>query len=192
MSSSISRSDLRQFTSDWWVALIVGVASVIAGAVVLAKPSNSLRTLAVIAGVFVLVDGIFALANSLSRHTENRGLVAILGVLSVIVGVLLIRHPIRGVAAIALLLGIWLITAGVVRFVVAFTAREQRLRRLAVAVVMMIFGVIIVSSPHIGYSTLALIAGLGFIGYGAGMILLGWAMHSVHTEPAAGPGPVPT
>jgi len=192
--SNPGSSELRDLTMGWWLALLIGVISIVAGAIVLAKPDNSLKTLAVIAGVFVLVDGIFALAASLSRHTESRGLVAILGVLSVIVGTLLIRHPIGGIAAIALLLGIWLIAAGVVRFVLAFELPDHRWRRIAAAVVMAIAGIVIVGSPHIGYATLALIAGLGFIGYGAGMLLLGWAMHTVHTAPAppARHGPVPT
>ena len=187
----LSSAQLRKLTSDWWIPLLIGAISVVAGAIVLAKPKDSLATLAVISGIFVLVDGIFALVASLGRRTENRGLVAILGVLSVIVGVLLIRHPIKGVTAVALLLGIWLIAAGVVRFVVSFEA-DHRLRRMAVALVMAIFGVIIVSSPHIGYATLALITGLGFIAYGAGMMLLGWALHRVHAEPAppAREGPV--
>jgi uncharacterized membrane protein HdeD (DUF308 family) len=185
--SSLGSDGLHQLTSDWWVALVVGAISLAAGVIVLAKPSNSLATLAVVAGVFVLLDGIFALANALSRRTESRGLVAILGVLSVVVGTILIRHPIRGVTAIALLVGIWLIAAGVVRLVAAFEVDEHRLRRVGVALVLGIAGVVIVASPHIGYATLALIAGLGFIGYGAGMLLLGWAMHTVHTEPVPPP-----
>jgi len=191
---STDATELRQLTVGWWAALLIGVISVVAGAIVLARPDDSLATLAVISGVFVLVDGIFALAASLSRRAENRGLVAVLGVLSVIVGTLLIRHPIKGVTAIALLLGIWLIAAGVVRLVVAFEVPEHRIRRLAVAVVMGAAGVVIVGSPHIGYKTLALITGLGFIGYGAGMLLLGFAMHTVHrgaTRPARH-GPVTT
>jgi uncharacterized membrane protein HdeD (DUF308 family) len=55
------------------------------------------------------------------------GMVALLGVLTAIVGVLLIRHPIAGVPAVALLIGIWLITIGVVRFVAAFQLRETQL-----------------------------------------------------------------
>ena len=42
-----------------------------------------------------------------------------------------------------------------------------------------IFGIVIVASPHIGYATLALITGIGFICYGLGMLALGWAMHVV-------------
>jgi uncharacterized membrane protein HdeD (DUF308 family) len=142
--------------------------------------------LAVIFGIFILVDGIIELVGSLSRHTQNRGLLAVLGVISVIAGVLLIRHPLGGVRAVALLIGIWLIAAGVVRFVAAFDTPENRLSRIVVALILAIFGVIVVASPHVGYATLAVIVGIGFICYGVSMILLGWAMRVVRRDASVG------
>jgi uncharacterized membrane protein HdeD (DUF308 family) len=176
---SLSPEDLRAMTGEWWIAALVGVISIIAGIIVVAKPSNSLATLAVVSGIFVLIDGIVAIIEALGRNTEYRGLVAILGVVSVVVGILLIRHPIAGVTAVALLLGIWLIAAAVVRVVVAFALSEHRLRRVVVAVILAIGGIAIVSSPHIGYATLALIVGFGFIAYGAAMVVLGLAIRTV-------------
>ena len=183
--ASPSRAGLRSMTGGWWIAALVGSVSVIAGVIVLAKPSNSLATLAVVTGIFVLLDGIVALVEAIGV-SENRGVVAVLGVVSVVIGILLIRHPVAGVTAVALLLGLWLIAAAAVRVVGAVAVGEHVLRRLAVAAVLAIAGIAIVSSPHIGYATLALIVGLGFIGYGATMIVLAAALRSVgHEVPAA-------
>jgi uncharacterized membrane protein HdeD (DUF308 family) len=184
--TSLKANELRELTWGWWLALLIGAASIVAGVIVILKPSNSLSTLAVIFGIFILIDGIVELIAALSGGTESRGLLAVLGTLSVIAGVLLIRHPLGGVKAVALLLGIWLIAAGVVRFVAAFSAPERRMWRIVVALVLAIFGVVIVSSPHIGYATLALIAGICFICYGVGMLAVGWAMHVIreHGVPA--------
>jgi uncharacterized membrane protein HdeD (DUF308 family) len=153
--------------------------SIAAGVIVILKPSHSLSTIAVIFGIFILMDGIIELIAAVSGDTQNRGLLAVIGVLSVIAGVLLIRHPLGGVRAVALLLGIWLIAAGVVRFVAAFNAPDNRVWRIGVALVLAIFGIVIVANPHIGYATLAVIAGIGFICYGIGMLAVGWAMHAV-------------
>ena len=84
--SSLSPSELRELTWGWWLALLIGVVSIVAGVIVIAKPSNSLSTLAVIFGIFILVDGIVELVAALSGETQNRGLLAVLGVLSVIAG----------------------------------------------------------------------------------------------------------
>jgi uncharacterized membrane protein HdeD (DUF308 family) len=86
--------------------------AVIAGAVVLTEPGNSLKTLAVITGIFVLVDGICELVAGLNHGQANRGLVAVLGLVTAIEGVLLIRHPVGSVTAVAILIGIWLIATG--------------------------------------------------------------------------------
>ena len=126
MTDHISGAEAKQYRGGWWLLLIVGVLSVVAGVIILFKPSESLPTLAVIAGIFLLLDGILELVDSFMRSTPNRGLVALIGVLSAIVGVLLIRHPIGGVAAVALLIGIWLIAVGVIRFVTAFEEYENR------------------------------------------------------------------
>jgi len=185
--SSQARTDreLDEVTAVWWLPLLLGVIGIAAGVVVLLKPSDSLATLAVIAGIFVLIDGIFALVSSISRQAENRGLAAILGVLGVVVGVLLIRHPTRGVLAIALLIGIWLIAIGVVRLVEAFE-RKHRGWNILVALIEIVAGIVIVASPPIGFSTLALLTGIAFIANGASMVVLGWMLHTVRR---AEPGP---
>lgn len=161
----------------WWLLVLAGILSLVVGVVFLFKPGNSLAALAVIAGIFLLIDGILELADSFMRSTSNRGMVALLGVLSAIVGVLLIRHPISGVAAVAILIGIWLIAAGVIRFVTAFEEYEHRGWYALAGILELIAGIIIVANPDIGYTTLAILVGIGFILNGIGMIALGWGVH---------------
>ena len=185
MPNGTFTAQLREWTSGWWLLLLVGSLSVIAGVIILFKPSDSLATLAVIAGIFVLVDGIVELTASFSRQTQNRGLVAVLGVLSAIVGILLIRHPIAGVVAIALLIGIWLVAVGVVRLVLAFEFPEGRAWNIVAAALEIIAGIVIVSSPDIGFATLALLAGIAFILNGIGLLGLGRDLHSLRKQTAA-------
>jgi uncharacterized membrane protein HdeD (DUF308 family) len=175
-------SEARELTGGWWLLLLVGVLSMVAGVIILFKPSDSLATLAVIAGIFLLLDGILELIDSFMRGTPNRGLVALVGVLSAIVGVLLIRHPIGGVAAVALLIGIWLIAVGVIRFATAFEEYENRGWHALAGIVELIAGIVIVASPDIGFATLALLVGFGFILNGIAMAVLGWGLHGVRQE----------
>jgi uncharacterized membrane protein HdeD (DUF308 family) len=191
---SPASEEVSAMTGAWWVAALVGVLSIAAGVIVVVKPSDSLKTLAVVTGIFILIDGILAIVGAVFGEGGNAGLVAILGVLSVVIGILLVRHPIGGVKAVALLLGIWLIAAAVVRAVVAIAIPGHRLRRLIVAAVLGIAGIVIVSDPHIGYTTLALIVGISFIAYGVTMLVLGLALRSVGhvVSPGAHHGAVAT
>ncbi|MGH2974026.1 MAG: HdeD family acid-resistance protein [Solirubrobacterales bacterium] len=180
----VTRSDVRAATGGWWLLAGIGVLSVAVGIAIIAKPGDSLSTLAVIAGIFLLVDGLVELAASLLHGTQGRGMVALLGVLTAIVGVLLIRHPIAGVTAIALLIGIWLIAVGVVRFIAAFEVDEHRGWNIGVGVVELIAGIVIVSDPNIGFTTLALLVGIAFIVNGLGLFGLGWTMHTLRRDTA--------
>jgi uncharacterized membrane protein HdeD (DUF308 family) len=182
MTDHTSGIEAKQFPGGWWLLLIVGVLSVMAGVIILFKPSESLPTLAVIAGIFLLLDGILELVDSLMRGTRNRGLVALLGVLSAVVGVLLIRHPVRGVAAVALLIGIWLIAAGVIRYVAAFEEDTYNGWHALAGLIELIAGIVIVADPNIGFATLALLVGIAFILNGIGMFALGWNLHTLSRE----------
>src|SRR4051812_8465901 len=180
-----TQSEFQQPGWAAWLVMALGLLCAVAGVIVLAKPADSLATLAVIVGIFMLVDGIIEIALSLSRKTEGRGLVALVGVLNAVVGVALIRHPIGGVAAIALFIAIWLIAVGVVRFVAAFEDSERRMWNIAVAGIEVLAGIAILVDPNIGFATLALLVGLAFIFRGVAFFLLGWALHAAGHEPGA-------
>lgn len=182
MNETLYEAEVKELTWSWWLVLLVGLLSVVAGVVILFKPGDSLATLAVIAGIFLLVDGILELASSFMRSTQSRGLVALFGVLTAVVGVLLIRHPIGGVAAVALLIGIWLIAIGVIRFVTAFEELDHRGWHAFAGILELIAGIVIVANPGIGFATLAILVGIGFILNGIGMTALGWGMREVRRE----------
>ncbi len=171
-------ADVKQLTSGWWLVFLVGLLSLAAGVIIILKPGDSLATLAVIAGIFLLIDGILELIGSFMRSTANRGLAALIGVITAVVGVLLIRHPVGGVTAIALLIGIWLIAVGVIRLATAFEEEHRGWHALAGALEL-IAGIVIVAVPSIGYTTLAILVGIGFIVNGIGMTGLGWGLHEV-------------
>lgn len=184
MNESLYQEEVKELTWGWWLVVLVGLLSSVAGIIILFKPGNSLATLAVIAGIFLLVDGILELASSFMRSTVNRGLVALFGVLTAVVGVLLIRHPIGGVAAIALLIGLWLIAVGVIRFVTAFEEYQHRAWHAFAGLLELIAGIVIVANPDIGFATLAILVGIGFILNGIGMTALGWGMRGLRHDAA--------
>jgi len=182
MNGTLYEDETRELTWGWWLILLIGALSVVAGVIILFKPSDSLATLAVIAGIFLLLDGLLELADSFMRRTPNRGLVALVGVLSAIVGVLLIRHPVGGVTVVALLIGLWLIAVGVIRVATAFDEYDHRGWHALAGIVELLAGVVIVANPDIGYTTLAILVGISFILNGLSMAALGWGLHQVRTN----------
>lgn len=170
-------ADLERVLWAWALLLIVGMLSLAVGVVVLAKPHISLATLAVVTGIFFLADGVLELSYALVRRGESRALPAIIGVVSAVGGVILIRHPTKAVAVIALLLGLWLIILGLVRVVRAVDQPAHRGWSILGGTVELLGGIVIVSSPHIGVATLALLVGIAFVVRGLVLCAVAWALH---------------
>lgn len=176
----LNEESAAEAASLWWLVLAVGVASGIAGIILVVRPSHSLSTLAVVVGIFLLIDGVAELARSFGR-TESRALAAVVGVLGIIVGIALIRHPMHGVSAVGLVFGIWLVAAGLVRLVRAFVLAQRMLLQIVIAVVETAVGVAIVSDPNIGYTALALLAGFWLIANGIGLAATAFLLRSAET-----------
>jgi uncharacterized membrane protein HdeD (DUF308 family) len=161
----------------WWLFIVMAVASVVAGVILVAKPSHSLATLAVVVGIFMVIDGVVELLSSFRRE-EGRALAAILGVLGIVIGIILIRHPTHAVNAVGLVIGIWLVAAGVVRLVRAVVEWIRPVLRVAIAVLEILIGVAVVSDPHIGYATLAVLVGIWLILNGVALVALGLVLRN--------------
>jgi uncharacterized membrane protein HdeD (DUF308 family) len=174
--------DLGRVAGLWWVLAIVGALSLIAGVIIVAEPGISLATLAVIAGIFFLFDGIFEVGAALFGARENRGVIALVGVASAVAGVFLIRHPVGAVNAIAIVIGLWLIVVGVLRLVDSYGADERRRWGLLVGALEVIAGVVIVASPDIGVRTLALLVGISLIVRGVVLLGTAWLVGKVQRD----------
>ena len=188
-SSADAPDTLSRLGRGWWLLALIGALSVVAGVVVIVKPSHSLATLAVVAGIFILLDSIYELVRAALDRVENRGLSAVMAAFGLVVGILLIRHPVRGVVAVAIVVGIWLVAAGAIRLVLAYQL-QARGWHMAAAVIQIIAGIVIVSSPNIGYSALAVIIGLTFIVNGLTLVAVGVVIRSLTSRRVPGP-PVP-
>jgi uncharacterized membrane protein HdeD (DUF308 family) len=185
LRTELTEDEALRVAGLWWLIGLVGVASVVAGGILVAEPSHSLATLAVVFGIFLLLDGIVELIRSFGHEVENRGLAAIIGVLGVIVGVVLIRHPTHAISLIGLIIGIWLVAAGVLRLVGAIVVPGRRVWRLAIAILETAVGIAVVSDPHIGYAALAILLGIWLILNGIGTIIVAFALRAAKTALAA-------
>jgi len=177
--SAYEAEEQRELTSLWWLILLVGLVAIGVGIFFVVSPHETLTTFAVIAGIFLLVDGVIAIAASIFGHGEGRGLLAVIGVLSAIAGLVLIKHPFGTLGVFALIFGIWLVVAGVVRFVVAIGSPDGRGANIAIAVIDVIAGIVILAWPDLGLATLAVIIGIVLIIRGIFFVVAGWEVRKL-------------
>jgi hypothetical protein len=79
---STNAADERPITSLWWLPVVFGAVTFGVGVFFVVSPHETLSTFTVIAGIFLLVDGVLAIFGSILGNGEGRSLPAIIGVLS--------------------------------------------------------------------------------------------------------------
>lgn len=94
----------------WWLFMITGILSIIAGIVVFCKPIESYLTLSIMFGILMLVSGIVELAVSgTSRnYFTTRGYNIINGILNLLLGLFLCCYPGVTVVMLPVFLGVWM------------------------------------------------------------------------------------
>ena len=180
MSTAAPLPTLRDVTRLWWLIALFGVVVAGVGIFFVVSPHETLSTFTVIAGIFLLVDGVIALLASIFGRGEGRGLAAIIGLVSVLAGLVLIKRPFDTLVVFTLIIGLWFVIAGIARVVEAFGEREGRGGNLAVGALDLVAGIVILAWPDLSLSTFAVILGIVLILRGILLIAAGWQLRAVN------------
>ena len=183
--STTAGQEMRPVTSLWWLPMLLGVVALGVGIFFVVSPHETLSTFTAIAGIFVLLDGVIAIIASIFGSGEGRGLLALIGVLSVIAGLVLIKKPFETLVVFTLIVGVWFVVAGIVRAVSAFGTPEGRGESLLIALIDLVAGVVILAWPDLGLATVAVIIGIVLILRGGLFIVAGWQLRTLDRAPAA-------
>jgi uncharacterized membrane protein HdeD (DUF308 family) len=158
---------------SWRTTLVVGLVSLILGLIVSFHPSTSLTVIAVLLGVLMLITGVFHLVRVFKSSESHRVWMGIAGLLFVVLGVILIRHPHFTVTVIGLTVGIGWIVQGVAALALGFSDDAGRGRDwwIFFGIVSLIGGIVITAVPVPSITALAVLLGIWFIVQGIFEIL---------------------
>ena len=170
-----------------WPFIVFGLLTAGLGLFFVISPHETLEVFTVIVGIFLLVDGVLAVIGAIVGVGESRGLLAVVGVLSAIAGLVLIKKPFDTLVFFTLIVGVWFIVAAAVRFVAAFSIQGSRAAYIVTALLDLVAGIVILSWPELGLATLAVIIGIVLIIRGALFIFAGVLLKRL----AAGAGEAP-
>jgi len=103
-------------------AIAAGVLGVIVGIVALVWPGLTSLTLLYIIAAWAIITGLtdIAAAFMAGKTGGQRVWLVILGILSIVVGIVFIVHPVSGALALLWLIGAYLIVLGVLRIIAGF------------------------------------------------------------------------
>jgi uncharacterized membrane protein HdeD (DUF308 family) len=140
-----SATSLQTKQAPWWLGLMAGIVNVLLGIMLLTSPVRTTLAFVWVLGIFWVVQGIFTLVNMFVDRTAW-GWKLVSGLLSVIAGMVVVRHPIMAGMVIpmtlVLMLGIQGIIVGVIALVMAF--KGGGIFSAIMGILSIVFGVILV------------------------------------------------
>ena len=184
-------------THDWlnlsWKMLMVrGGLAIIFGILAMAWPIETAIALALLFGVWALVDGVGSFAQAFEKGTPTsaRILLLVMGVVALIVAFFAIFSPAVAAVTLTWILGIWLIVRGAFEVFAAFSATRDAPRwlLLVTAGVDVILGVLFVANPGSSVVAIAWVLGLVAIVWGIAFLATGFIVRrDAHGAAAAPP-----
>jgi uncharacterized membrane protein HdeD (DUF308 family) len=189
------RTALTELSRAWWLLAVFGAVTLAAGVATIVWPGRTLVVVAVVIGLQLLLAGIVRLIAVFTVEEEgHRAWDVLVGLASVVVGILCLKDVFQTIAALSLIIGIMWVVQGIAEFFagVAGVTRHRGLTIL-MGVLGFVAGVVVLTYPIGSVLALAVILGAWLVVYGAMQIAAGIAVRRL---PAAlgSPGgtPAPT
>lgn len=158
----------------WGTSFILGLITLILGAVIVSRPAHTLIAVAVLLGVVMIVSGVYQIARALSGREHERVWRGISGVVFLLTGLTLLRHLDLSVALIGLFIGFTWIIQGVLTLMECFSPRRRRGETgwsVFFGIISLIAGIVVVTAPIASVRALTIFMGIWFIVLGAFEVL---------------------
>jgi uncharacterized membrane protein HdeD (DUF308 family) len=158
----------------WWIILLQGIATLIIGFLLLTAPAITVTTLVFFLGAYWFVDGIFSIIRIFLKDSElHWGWLLVRGILGILAGLYVLRHPLVSAVflptTLVIVLAIQGIIMGVIGLIEAFRGGGWGAGLLGV--INIIIGIILLGSPMLT-AVFALPLVFGIMGIVFGIILI--------------------
>ena len=185
MSTAAEPSELlSRLGRHWGWVLAYGLITLAAGIAVLVWPRETLLVVAVLFGIQLIVAGLFRFVAAFATFDLTGGsrvLLALLGVISIIVGLWAVRHVLLTLLALIVLLGIFWIVNGAIEIFTALShhGMPERGWTVGMGVLSVVAGIIVLVYPGLTLIGLAVILGVWLVIFGVMEIVAAFRLRSV-------------
>jgi uncharacterized membrane protein HdeD (DUF308 family) len=109
-----------------WALIVQGLAGIVIGLIVFFMPEEAVTAIILLIGAWEVVNGVTTIVAAIRLRKEIEGelLLGISGLLSVIVGVIIMARPLVGEILVAYLIGFYALFFGITMLALAFRLRN--------------------------------------------------------------------
>ncbi|MBD0776825.1 DUF308 domain-containing protein [Maribacter polysiphoniae] len=164
---------------NWWISILIGLLYIFVGVWVIQTPLESYISLSIIFSVFIFVSGIFQITFSISNKNEMKewGWYLAGGILDLIIGLLLIAHPMMTMAILPLYVGLWLLFQSILSMGLSFQLKSAGIPRWGIllfwSIVTLLFSFLLLANPFFAGLSIVYMTAFAFITAGIFRLFLG-------------------
>jgi uncharacterized membrane protein HdeD (DUF308 family) len=114
--------EAEEAAKGWWLLLLTGLVSLVFGALILSIDWSVASLAAFVGALFIIQGAAFLITRPLDGGTRSTNVIA--GLLGIAAGIALLVWPDRGLYVLAVFVGIWIVTSGLLHIVGAFANRH--------------------------------------------------------------------
>lgn len=171
----------------WWLILLSGILSVIAGIIVFCNPVESYISLSIFFGIVILLTGIIKIVTIITSRNYflMRNYSVIGGIFDLLTGIFLLVYPQMTLVILPLVLGIWMLYHGVMIVSLGGDMRAfevpGHIWTTTGGIILMILSILIIINPlHIGTASVVLLTGTGLVCFGIILSLIALKLRKIH------------
>ena len=112
----------------WYAYLLLGVISVVAGLIAIARPGATALALLFVIGIWALVKGVAEIVTAIQirKEVEGEWALALSGVISILFGLFVLARPGGGALAVVALIALYALAHGILDLMVGFKLRRLK------------------------------------------------------------------
>ncbi|HAX98921.1 MAG TPA: hypothetical protein DCY12_08575 [Candidatus Atribacteria bacterium] len=172
----------KVFTGNWSSLVWRGIAAILFGIMILVWPAISVVAFLRLIGIFAIIGGILVIIQEM--RTKGGWPLLLEGIMSIIVGILVISMPGMSAVVITLLIGFWMLFIGIfqiINLIQFYKVLPNPGKWLIIlnGIVSLIFGIVIVSRPLMGVLLVASLIGVYVLLFGVISLFSGFYIHSL-------------
>ena len=160
----------RNIEKMWTTSIITSTLLIILGLFLFFQPEATISIIAYTIGGIIIISGVGTLYKSIKKNqTTGFNLELTLSVIMIIAGLIVILNKEALASLFPLILGIWMIISSTTKLQYAFTLKTMNnqswISTLIIALLMMLWGILLIFNPFKGALALTKLIGLFIIVY---------------------------
>lgn len=166
-----------------WSSLLIGILALILGFVSIFNPLETSVTLVYVIGFLFILAGIVTIVRYFQTSWFRSGAFMVGGVLSILMGIIMLRHTTASTIALTYLIGFWVLVQGIIDIATSFDLKKFGLSTwwltLISGILGIIFGIMLLGNFGLAVIYVTVLISIYFFAAGISLITMFFSLSNL-------------